>query len=86
MQTLQVQSPVRSNVKITLRYLGRCGPVKRFCSNTVEVLQQHCGGNTVSLFKGGLKEKGEETLCMASSLPSAVLFFSCKHVHVFSML
>ncbi|KAL5493545.1 hypothetical protein EMCRGX_G014743 [Ephydatia muelleri] len=53
----KIQSPVRSNVKITLRYLGKCGPVKRFSSNTVEVLQQHCGGNTVSLFKGGLKER-----------------------------
>ena len=65
---LQTQSPVRSNVKITLRYLGKCGPVKRFSSNTVEVLQQHCGGNTVSLFKGGLKERGEDTLFQEARL------------------
>ena len=81
-----MQQPIRSNVKITLRYLGRCSQVKRFSANTVEVVQQHCGGNTVSLFKGELKERGENLMVQNILIVWSQFHFIVQgfdmHIHV----
>ena len=68
-QTLPVTSPkldqtldqIHSNVKMTLLFTGRNsnleGPL-RYQRSQVMVLQQHCGGNTLTVFNGSIGPKG----------------------------
>ena len=45
-------------------YLGGGINIERSCSleQQIEVHQQHCGGNTLCLFKGYLKPKGNDEI------------------------
>lgn len=52
---------IHSNVQITLCYVGKSVNLSGFRSgqqSQVVVLQQHCGGNTVTLYKGSVRPKG----------------------------
>lgn len=54
--------PMHSNVSITLKFIGTGLHLEGFAMETklseVMVVQQHCGGNTVQLYKGRVKPKG----------------------------
>ena len=53
--------PARSDVQITLCYTGRGLNLESSMdpgSSEVLILQQHCGGNTVQLYKGRVRPRG----------------------------
>lgn len=56
--------PMHSNVKITLRFVGSGLHLEKYTYamegqlSDVMVVQQHCGGNTVTLYKDKVKPKG----------------------------
>ena len=58
---------MHSNVEITLRFMGRTLNLEGYMNNICEVLviQQHCGGNTLVLFKGIVAPKGKRE-CLIS--------------------
>lgn len=55
------QDKVHANIKMKFCFLGGGISIERSCSlqQQIEVYQQHCGGNTLCLFKGYLKPKDE---------------------------
>ena len=64
--------PVHSDVSITLKFIGT-GLHLDSCSmesNTsdVMVVQQHCGGNTVPVYKGRVKPKGWHLLSLVEDI------------------
>lgn len=53
--------PARSDVQITLCYTGKGLHLESSMdsgSSEVLILQQHCGGNTVQLYKGRVRPRG----------------------------
>jgi hypothetical protein len=58
-QLLTKSQPVHSNVSITLKFIGTGLHLGMESSlSDVMVVQQHCGGNTVTLYKGKIKPRG----------------------------
>ena len=61
-QILTKSQPVHSNVSIMLKFIGTGLHLGKYAMESslsdVMVVQQHCGGNTVALYKGKVKPKG----------------------------
>ena len=80
-QILTKSQPVHSNVSITLKFIGIGLHLGKYAMESslsdVMVVQQHCGGNTVILYKGKVKPKGTHSnaiLCLWAYLCHLVIF------------
>lgn len=59
---------LHANIVLTLCYLGRQLHLATTSKqlSMIEVLQQHCGGNTLLLYRRKLKPRGMVTICLRS--------------------
>ena len=90
-QMVTRSQPMHSNVSITLKFIGTGLHLGSYAMEStlsdVMVVQQHCGGNTVALYKGRLKPKGTHTHTHTNAIFLSLIYIAyfC-HLVIFNTL